>query len=68
MKLIKKLFVILLILLVITASILFIIGYSYYSNTLKEEPLLTRVEKITNQEHYTSFDNLSENYINAVIP
>ena len=67
MKLLKKMLIILLILLVVVASILFIIGYAYYSNTLKEKPLITSVEEITSKEHYTSFDELSENYINAVI-
>lgn len=66
-KLLKKLLIILLILFVVSASILFIIGFGYYSNTLKEKPLISRVEEITSQEHYTSFDELSENYINAVI-
>lgn len=67
MKLLKKLFVIILILFVMIAAILFVIGFGYYSNTLKEKPLITRVEEITKQEHYTSFDNLSKDYVNAVI-
>lgn len=67
MKLLKKLFIIILILLVVLVSILFFIGFSYYSNTLKDEPLVNRVEKITNQEHYTPFADLPKNYINAVI-
>lgn len=66
-KLLKKLLIILLILLVVSVSILFIIGFSYYSNTLKEKPLTSRVEDVTSQEHYTSFNELSKNYINAVI-
>lgn len=67
MKLLKKLLITLLILLVICASFLFIIGYGYYSNALKEKPLLTRVEDVTSQKHYTSFNELPKNYINAVI-
>lgn len=67
MKLFKKLFIILLVLLVIAVSITFIIGFSYYSNTLKEKPLMTRVEEITSKENFTSFDKLPKNYINAVI-
>lgn len=66
-KLLKKLLIILLILFVVSASILFIIGFGYYSNTLKEKSLITRVEEVTSQEHYTSFDKLPKNYINAVI-
>lgn len=67
MKLLRKLLIILLILLVVAVSIAFIIGFSYYSSALKEKPLITRVEEITSKEHYTSFDELSEDYINAVI-
>ena len=67
MKLFRKLLIILLILFVIVTTILFVIGFSYYSNTLKQKPLMTRVEEITSKENYTSFDKLSENYINAVI-
>ena len=67
MKIFRKIFIILLILLIIIASFLFLYGYSYYSSTLKEKPLLTRVEEVTSKENYTSFDNLSEYYIDAVI-
>lgn len=67
MKLLKKLLIIILILLIVGASFLFLIGYSYYSNTLKEEPLISKVDKVTNQENYTPFNELSTNYINAVI-
>ncbi len=67
MKLFKKILIILFILLIVAISILFIIGFSYYSKTLKEEPLVSKVEAITSKEHYTPFDKLSKNYINAVI-
>lgn len=67
MKLLKKLFLILFILFIIAFSIVFIIGFSYYSNALKEKPLVTKVEEVTSKENYTTFENLSKNYINAVI-
>lgn len=67
MKLFKKLLILLLILLVVAFSIIFMIGFSYYSNTLKEESLADKVKVITSQEHYTSFDELSKDYIHAVI-
>lgn len=67
MKLLKKILIILLILFVIGTSLVFMIGFGYYSSTLKEKPLVSRVEAITSKEHYTSFSNLSQNYINAVI-
>ena len=54
-------------LLIIVASFLFFIGYGYYSNALKEKPLISRVEEITQKENYTPFNELPKNYIYAVI-
>ncbi len=67
MKLLKKLLIILLILFVIALSLIFMIGFGYYTNTLKEKPLITRVEEVTKKENYTPFEQLPKNYINAVI-
>ncbi len=67
MKLLKKILIILLILILVAISILAIIGYSYYSDALKKKSLINRVEEITNKENYTSFDQLSKIYIDAVI-
>ncbi len=67
MKLLKKLLIILLILFVIALSLIFMIGFGYYTNTLKEKPLITRVEEVTGKENYTPFEQLPKNYINAVI-
>lgn len=67
MKVLKKLLIILLILFVISLTIIFMIGFGYYSNTLKEKPLVNRVEEVTSKEHYTPFEQLPKNYIDAVI-
>ena len=67
MKIFKKVLIILLIVLLVLASIAFIIGFSNYSNALKEKPLIERVEEVTGKEHFVSFDDLPEDYINAVI-
>ena len=67
MKIMKKILIVLLIIFVIDLSLIFMIGFGYYSNTLKEKSLMARVEDITSQENYTSFEELSENYIHAVI-
>ncbi len=67
MKILKKVLIILLILFVIALSIIFMIGFGYYSNTLKEKPLINRVEEITSKDNYTPFEQLPKNYINAVI-
>ena len=67
MKIFKKIIFVLLILLLLAATFAFLIGYGYYSNTLKEKSLTERVEEITSKEHYVSYDELPENYIHAVI-
>lgn len=67
MKLFRKLLFIIFIIIILVASFSFIIGFSYYSKALKEKPLVARVDEVTNDEHFTKFDNLSEYYRNAVI-
>ncbi len=63
----RKFFIFLLLMVITIASILFLIGYVHYSNKLKEQPLIQRIESITNKEHFISFDELPKNYVNAVI-
>ena len=67
MKLFKKVLLILLIIFMVIFSILFVVGYSAYSNVLKEKPLVNRISEITSKEHFVKFDNMSKDYINAVI-
>ena len=67
MKLFRKLIKFLFIIILIGASICCIIGYSTYNQAVKEKPLLSRIEEITNKENYTKIDELSKNYVNAVI-
>ena len=67
MRFFRKLLFMFFMFLIVAFSILFIIGYSYYSKALKEKPLITRVDEVMNRENYTSFEKLPENYINAVI-
>ena len=67
MKLFRKILIILLILILLALGIMFILGYSTYSIALKEKPLLTRIEEVTSDEHYIKYDDLAEDYINAVV-
>ena len=67
MKIFRKLLVILLILILLACGLMFILGYSSYSEALKEKPLLTRIEEVTADEHYIKYDNLAQDYINAVV-
>jgi len=66
-KIFIKLLIIIFILLIIVASFTLIIGYSYYSKALKEKPLIARIDEVINQENFMTFDELPDNYINAVI-
>ena len=66
-KFIIKSLIFLIILIVILASFLCLIGFAYYSNALKEEPLISRIETYTNKDNYVTFDNLSTTYLNAVV-
>lgn len=67
MKLFRKLLLIIFIIVIVAASFAFIIGFSYYSKALKEQPLVARVDEVKSDEHFTKFDDLSEYYRNAVV-
>lgn len=67
MKLLGKLFLILFILLAVVFSIVFVIGFTYYSKVLDEKPLITRIDEVTADEHFVTYDNLTKYYVNAVI-
>lgn len=67
MKIIKKLLLVLLIILLLAGTFTFLIGFGYYSSVLKEKPLTERVETITSKEHFTPYDELPKDYLNAVV-
>lgn len=71
MKILKnilfKIIVFIFILIIICTSILLFLGYNYYSNALKENSLSSRVNTIRNDNYFVNFDDLNEDYINAVI-
>lgn len=67
MKIIKKLLLIILILFLLAGTFTFLIGFGYYSSVLKEKPLTERVESVTSKEHFTPYDELPKDYINAVV-
>lgn len=66
-KIIRKILIVILILILLVATFAFLIGFGYYSNTLKEKSLTERVDEVINKEHFTSYEDLSKDYINAVI-
>lgn len=67
MKIFRRILLIILIIILVILSILFFIGFGYYSNVLKEKPLVDRIEEITSKENFVKYDNMSKDYINAVI-
>ena len=67
MKILKRLIIFLLLVAIVGFTICFIIGYSTYSKALDEKPLITRIDEITSKENYVPFDELSKDYINAVV-
>lgn len=67
MKLFKKILIILLVLIIVSGTVCFIIGYSTYSKALEEKPLITRMDEIENSDNFVSFSELPKNYLNAVV-
>ena len=67
MKIFEKIIIILLVLILLAGIIGFIVGYSVYSDALKEKPLISRMDEIENDEHFVPFSKLPKNYINAVV-
>ena len=67
MKFIRKLFIAIIILIILICSVILLIGNSYYSKALKEKPLITRVDEITNKENFVKFEDMSSYYRNSVI-
>ena len=67
MKIFKKIIIILLVLILLAGIIGFIVGYSVYSDALKEKPLISRMDEIENDEHFVPCSELPKNYINAVV-
>lgn len=61
-------FLLLIILLLMLASGIFLFsGYVYYTNAMHKKSLVNRVNEITTDENFVKFDNISKNYIDAVI-
>ena len=67
MKFIRRLFILLILIVIVIGSLMIIAGHSYYSKALKEKPLITRVEEITSNENFVKFEDMSSYYRNAVI-
>lgn len=66
-KILFRIIIFALIIGIISAFILGIIGFNTYSNSLKEKRFLDRISEVTENENFVAFDNLSKDYVNAVI-
>lgn len=67
MKIFRRILLVIFIILLVLFSILFFIGFGYYSNVLKEKPLVDRITEITSKEHFVKIDDMTKDYVNAVI-
>ena len=63
----KKFLLILLLILILTAASLGIYGYSLYSQAIKKEPLISKIEQIQSDENYVKYENLPQDYLDAVV-
>ena len=66
-KFLRKLIFLSIILIILSGSITFLIGFGYYSRTLHNKSLSERVDVVTSKEHFTPYKELSQDYTNAVV-
>lgn len=67
MKIIKKLFIFIILTLIVVVGIYIVIGYGMYRTALEETPIDVKVAQIKSKKNYTTFEELPETYIDAVI-
>lgn len=67
MKFLRKILIIFFILIISISCLILLSGFLYYSSKLKDTPLITKVQEITNKENFVKFEDMSPNYRNAVI-
>ena len=67
MKIVKRIFLILLIIVLIILSYTVVRGYSLYKDAINETSLEDRILAIHNDEHFVSFSELPKFYRDAVV-
>lgn len=67
MKLLKWFIVLTMVLCICSGFVVAGKGYSMYRNALDQMSLADKVESIQDKEHYTTFEELPEVYVNAVV-
>ena len=67
MKVIKRVLLLVLIIIVAGASIVIGQGYQMYIEAVEKVPVEQKAQEIMEIDHYTSYDELAETYVDAVI-
>ena len=67
MKVIKRFVLVLLVLLLIGAGWLTASGYQRYKEAIAEVPLAEKIEAVKQREDYTPLDQISPDFVNAVV-
>ena len=66
-KLIRNLFLIILLLVIIVGTVVFLNGYKLYKTTIEKQSLEDKISKIKSDSSYVSYSDVPEYYINAII-
>lgn len=67
MKVIKRTFIILFILIVICLVVLGLYGYTLYEEKIKEQPIADKISDIENGYYFVSLNEVPKEYLNAII-
>ena len=67
MKTIKRILGLILIVAIVAVSLVIWQGYEMYSNAVAKVSVEEKVAEIMEQDHYTTYEELPETYVNAVI-
>lgn len=67
MKFIKRLFLLILVIVIIVGSVVFFNGYKLYKTTLDNLSLSDKIDKIKDEDSYVSINDVPKDYVNAII-
>ncbi len=67
MKIIKKVFLAIFIILILLISTITLMGYFMYHNAVSKISISDKIQEIKSNENYTNIDDIPENFKNAII-
>lgn len=67
MKIVKRIFIIIFVLIIITGVSIGMYGYTLYEEKLDQQPLADKISDIQNSYYYVKLEDVSQDYLNAVI-